>query len=266
LKPATDDALIDVFLSPVRKCANYKPAFGQSGRKGLVVREFRKLYGSDLFYAWLGLDSPEMYAAHKAAGGITSMYRQIGVGSERLFRAVLAAELGLSNSQMKWSYEYEKSRRTVGIHTLDARIATDDLKAPARERFAEWLGKASAAVTTRKTAPELAGATFEVRQGYKSADSKRQNADLRYGIHAYQADLLPAFAVFSAQVSEPVIRRYRSDGMLVLTGTLDKDPLRSTFAFFSEVVGYDLAGFFDRNAATFRLEVTEVVQKLLEPA
>ena len=43
--------------------------------------------------------------------------------------------------------------------------------------------------------------------GMKSADSKRQNADLRYGIQAYRNGLLPAFAVFSNQVSQPVLTR-----------------------------------------------------------
>ena len=40
-----------------------------------------------------------------------------------------------------------------------------------------------------------------------------------------QAGLLPCFAIFSAQVSEPVLRRYRQDGMLVLTGILGLDDL-----------------------------------------
>lgn len=34
-----------------------------------------------------------MYAAHKAAGGMTSVYRQIGIGCERLFRKLVSAEL-----------------------------------------------------------------------------------------------------------------------------------------------------------------------------
>jgi hypothetical protein len=34
------------------------------------------MYGADPFCSWVGLDSPLMYAAHKAAGGMTSVYRQ----------------------------------------------------------------------------------------------------------------------------------------------------------------------------------------------
>jgi|TARA_B110000093_G_scaffold183087_1_gene232057 hypothetical protein len=99
--------------------------------------------------------------------------------------------------------------------------------------------------------------------GVESADSKRQNADLRYGIQAYRNGLLPAFAVFSNQVSQPVLTRYRADGMLVLTGTLSTDPTKSTFAFFKDVVGYDLAAFFRRNSARMAVEVQEIVGALL---
>mgnify|MGYP006091295907 FL=1 len=99
--------------------------------------------------------------------------------------------------------------------------------------------------------------------GVESADSKRQNADLRYGIQAYRNGLLPAFAVFSNQVSQPVLTRYRADGMLVLTGTLSTDPTISTFAFFKDVVGYDLAAFFRRNSARMAVEVQEIVGALL---
>ncbi|MCX6277959.1 MAG: hypothetical protein NT004_07665 [Bacteroidetes bacterium] len=68
---------------------------------GVSLSGFLKLYGSDPFYSWIGLDSSLMYAAHKAAGGMTSV---------------------------------------------------------------------------RQTPKN--GVVFEVRQGYKSKDSKRQNADI----------------------------------------------------------------------------------------
>ena len=51
--------------------------------------------------------------------------------------------------------------------------------------------------------------------------------------------------------------------MLVLTGTLSTDPTKSTFAFFKDVVGYDLAAFFRHNSARMALEVQEIVGALL---
>lgn len=261
--PSTDldERFLEAFLAPIRKCANYTPAFGKGkSSQTLKVKEFQALYSADRFYAWLGLDSPLVYAAHKAAGGLTSVYRQIGVGSERLFRMVLSHSLSLSKDDLEWSYEYDKGRGKVGVHTLDAHVALGDLSSDAAERFDSWLrelrGQASIAVP-------ISGAVFEVRQGYKSADSKRQNADLRYGVAAIRAGLLPVFAIMSAQVSEPVIRRYRASSMIVLRGTITNDPTTSTFAFFQEVVGYDLSSFFERNSARIQKEISHVVERLL---
>lgn len=76
-----DEYLRNIFLTPVRKCALYKPAFGQGKAGGLNLEDFQILYGADSFYSWLGLNAPSVYAAHKAAGGLTSVYRQIGIGT-----------------------------------------------------------------------------------------------------------------------------------------------------------------------------------------
>lgn len=259
-----DNELIEIFLSPLRKCSNYKPAFGQARGRGLSLADFQSLYGGDPFYAWLGLDDSMVYSAHKAAGGLTSVYRQLGVGSERLFRAVVGSQLHLNLEQMKWEYEYAKPNNSNGIHTLDARISSSDLMELDRERLNEWMENARKFLNPSGTLiSPLAGIVFEVRQGYKSADSKRQNADLRFGMRAYQENLLPALAIFSSQVSEPVAQRYRKDGMLILTGTTSPDPNISTFAFFREIVGYDLASFFERNSPSIQAEIKSIIQKLL---
>lgn len=261
-----DQHFLEVFLTPLRECKKYQPAFGRGkNNAGSGYSAFEDLYGSDPFYSWLGLASEEVYAAHKAAGGLTSVYRQLGIGAERLFRAILSHCLDLSSDQISWSYEYQVSSSKSGVHTLDARISLDDLYGEKSQRIRSWLDNSLKAVAGGESAGRrVSGVAFEVRQGYKSADSKRQNADLRFGIHAYQNALLPAFAVFSNQVSEPVISRYRADGMLVLTGTLSNDPTRSTFAFTKEVVGYDLAAFFERHKDRLASEVQEIVGSLLK--
>jgi hypothetical protein len=259
-----DNDLIEIFLIPLRKCSDYKPAFGQARSEGFSLSDFYNLYSSDPFYAWLGLDDPMVYSAHKAAGGLTSVYRQLGVGSERLFRAIVSTHFNLSEKQMCWGYEYAKPNNSSGIHTLDTRILSSDLKNEDYEKLNRWLEGARQFLDPNgKLISPLAGVVFEVRQGYKSADSKRQNADLRFGMHAYQENLLPALAILSSQVSEPVAQRYRKDGMLILTGTISQDPNISTFAFFKEVIGYDLAKFFERNSLTIQAEVKAIIRKLL---
>ena len=88
-----ENQYLEIFLAPVRQCKSYRPKFGQRNKKqGFSLSEFKTLYGSDPFYSWVGLDTDLMYAAHRAAGGMTSVYRQIGIGCERLFRTLRSAE------------------------------------------------------------------------------------------------------------------------------------------------------------------------------
>ena len=97
---------ISIFLEPIRKCKDYKPKFGESqNEQGVSLENFLQLYSTDPFYAWIGLDNRLMYAAHKAAGGMTSIYRQIGIGCEYLFREILADMAQYENKEfVRWSY------------------------------------------------------------------------------------------------------------------------------------------------------------------
>lgn len=91
-------------------CRDYQPRFGGGRKSGYSLDEFRALYGQDPFYAWLGLDSPLVFAAHRAAGGITSLYRQIGIACERLFRRIVQDKLGISASDVAWTYVARSTR------------------------------------------------------------------------------------------------------------------------------------------------------------
>ena len=261
-----DGKYLELLLEPMRECAKYKPAFGKQTDEGVSLEEFHALYAADPLYKWVGLDSPLMYAAHKAAGGMTSIYRQLGIGCERLLRSVVQDELALNADQAAWSYEYEKDEGAVATHTLDVRLNIADISdAQAQARLRSWLDRVGAELKLKpKSVKELQGAVFEVRQGYKSADSKRQNADIRFGANAHTENYLPVVCVVSTQVSEPVIRRYRNNRILVLLGHLKGDTV-STFAFCKEVVGYDLAAFFVRNTTKLRKEFDAVLKGLLTP-
>lgn len=256
-----DRVLREILLEPIRRCMGYKPAFGQGSQDGFTLTQFQRLYGADPFYAWIGLDNGAVYAAHKAAGGLTSVYRQLGVGCERLVRFIFASCFTLNQEQMTWQYEYSKQNKSTGIHSLDVKVALTDLSGKSKDRLNSWLEEFRKSSSVKR--PKLVGSVFEVRQGYKSADSKRQNADLRFGMHAYQESLLPVFLLMSAQISEPVANRYRADGMLVLIGSDENNPMISTFAFFREVVGFDLAEFFKRNSQELKREVDSIVKSLL---
>jgi hypothetical protein len=258
-----DAIYMELLLKPVRKCADYLPTLGKSGNKRTGPIEFAALYGADPFYHWVGLDNPLMYAAHKAAGGMTSIYRQIGIGCERLFRRLLVDHLGLSADKVTWHYEL--GERTL---SLDGRVTIEEIPTPADQiRVQEWLDTAADHLgLAPRVKAALAGSVFEVRQGYKSKDSKRQHADIANAATAYSRGFLPCLIVFSAQIDEDVLTRYRNKQWLVLTGQkIDDSPLRSTYKFCKDVIGYDLAAFFERQSATLREALREVLEKLLSP-
>jgi hypothetical protein len=209
-----------------------------------------------------------MYAAHKAAGGMTSVYRQIGIGCERLFRKILEDKLAIGPEESAWSYKVRVKRNKYRTLSLDGRIRLDAIADQARrQRVRDWLVHASDAVGVQpRIRDALVGAVFEVRQGYKSKDSKRQNADIGNAATAYSQAYLPCIAVFSTQIDDDVAARYRMVKWVLLVGsTSSPSPIESTYAFMREVVGFDLARFFETHADTLRGEIAAVLKALLSP-
>jgi len=265
----TEESYLKLLLDPLDKCANYKPKFGSVDSKGVSLSEFKDLYGNDPFYHWVGLDDELMYAAHKAAGGMTSVYRQLGQGCERLFRAIVKDSLGLNEEQVSWKYVIEKKDGKKAVLTLDARIDLDHIKnrPVERENVQDWLVRCANFLDYPDVKiRELRGVVFEARQGYKSADAKRQNADLQFAVNAVSHDYLPVLSVISTHVSQTVIRRYRNAKMLVITGNASTDDTVSTYAFFRKAVGFELDQFFERNTENMRKRCRAVLEKLLTPA
>ncbi len=265
-----DERYLRIVLEPIRVSAEYRPKFGRgSKRGGLSLGEFQDLYRNDPFYGWFGLDNPLMYAAHKAAGGMTSVYRQIGIGCERLFRAVLRDCLGLSAEDAKWSYEVPTTGGGSRRLHLDGRVPLDKIKdKPARDRFHKWMRDSARLLRVDSdVSSTLKGVVFEVRQGYKSKDSKRQNADIANAATAYAKAYLPCAVILSTQIDSDILLRYRARKWSMLTGvTGAADPLLSTYDFLKEVVGYDLSSFFNRNQGVLKNEIGSILEKLLEPA
>lgn len=261
-----DDTYFELLATSIRVCANYKPKFGTGGDAGLTRAQFQARYGADPFYRWVGLDSPLIYAAHKAAGGMTSIYRQLGIGGERLFRQVIRDQLGLDADQARWTYTVPGQGKDRKLE-LDGRIQFDDIKdRDARSRVERWAGGVAQGL---ELDPEftstMKGVVFEVRQGYKSADSKRQNADVANASNAYASLYVPSIVLLSTQINEVVSARYVAARWLLLTGTIEGTPTDSTYAFCREILGYDLAAFFQRNSDRFKAVLEEVVASLLAP-
>jgi hypothetical protein len=264
-----DTPYLDLVLEPIRVCAKYKPRFGQGNKAGgLSLQQFKTLYQADPFYNWFGLDNPMMYAAHKAAGGMTSVYRQIGLGCEKLFRTIVRDSLGLTDEDVAWSYEFLLPTGKKRTLHLDGRVSLERISDKGKRRvFHEWMRKSAEKVgVDPKVFATLEGTVFEIRQGYKSKDSKRQNADLANAATAYTKAYLPCAAILSTQIDGDILYRYTREKWAVITGVVGAgNPLISTYDFMREIVGYDLEGFFKRNSKVLQKEVEVVLGALLTP-
>jgi hypothetical protein len=260
-----DQKYLDLIINKINVCKAYKPKFGQG--KEVTFKEFEVLYGSDSFYAWFGLDNPLIYAAHKAAGGITSLYRQIGIGCEQMFRQIIRDQFQLTAAQATWSYTVKVPGGKDRKLSLDGRIQLGDLQSDEhKRRVSEWMAKVTAAMGMDTViARALKGPVFEVRQGYKSKDSKRQNADIGNAGTAYTQGYLPVAVILSTQIDADVADRYINAGWLLLRGHLSDSPISSTYAFCDQVLGYDLAGFLKRNSTELKRTVEQVLKALLTP-
>lgn len=260
-----DDKYREILISPLRQCATYTPKFGHKNDEGVTLSEFQVLYGEDAFYKWLGLDNPLIYSAHKAAGGITSIYRQIGIGCERLVREIFIDSLNLSTTDVIWSYtipgQNEKTRKLSLDGRIDIANITNENK---RLVFQKWVQTLAQKLGLEsEVASAMKGVVFEVRQGYKSKDSKRQNADIANAAIAYTKGYIPCLMVMSAQIDDDIVARYKEAKWIILTGSREGSTTASTFSFFKDIVGFDLADFMSENQSYFQSEVKCVLTALL---
>ncbi|HNQ23453.1 MAG TPA: hypothetical protein PKK06_10200 [Phycisphaerae bacterium] len=223
------------------------------------------MYREDEFYSWFGLDSPLVYAAHKAAGGMTSVYRQIGLGCQHVFQHVLQDTLGLSPADATWSYTVRPRGAKPRTLALDGRIPLEQVADAAMlRRVKSWLCEASESVDLKgRSADTLQGCVFEVRQGYQSNDAKRQNADVANAANAFAHRYPPVMLLLSIQIPDNLAERYARAHWLILRGAVAGTTVDSTYAFCRDVLGYDLAGFFRRNATAIRTETLAVFEELL---
>lgn len=260
-----NNELVELFISPLQECVDYKPHFGNNARKeGYSLPDFLNLYGQDPFYSWIGLNSPYMYAAHKAAGSMTSVYRQIGIGCERLFRQIIFEQTGYANySSSQWSYTAVTKSGKEKTLSLDGRLELKDINnVTIRKNVERWIHDYF--VYLDVDVRELRGAVFEVRQGYKSKDSKRQNADLDNATVAYSKSYLPVFTIFSSQIDNDIALRYHNGKCGMLIGNIQGNTTSSLYKFCNDVLLFDLAYFFEKNSTTIKNSVQEVLKALLK--
>lgn len=260
-----NEQYVEIFLEPLYECLNYNPKFGHSDKEnGYTLSDFLNLYGSDPFYSWIGLDSPYMFAAHKASGCMTSIYRQIGIGCERLFRQILCDCANYAEySSSQWSYTAKTKAGKDKVLSLDGRLELNDIRnLEVKEKVRQWIYGYSKELGVDGS--KMRGAVFEVRQGYKSKDSKRQNGDLDNATVAYAYDYLPVFTVFSSQIDNDIVLRYTNNRCGIIIGSLQGNSYTSLFIFCKEILGYDLAEFFKTHSPIIREKMQTILKKLFD--
>jgi hypothetical protein len=145
-----DESYSLILINAIHTCKQYKPRFG-SQNKGITLEEFKVLYGSDPFYSWMGLDSPLLYSAHKAAGCMTSIYRQIGIGCQQLFQRILIDYIRLTKEEANWSYKVKKTGGQYQTLYLDARIPLSSVKDTEKRKIIQgWLLEAGHTVNVQQ--------------------------------------------------------------------------------------------------------------------
>ena len=150
--------------------------------------------------------------------------------------------------------------------SLDGKISLTDIRNTRRlASIQKWLMESAAHLhVDRKMVSQLRGAVFEIRQGYKSKDSKRQNADLGNAANAYTNFYLPVLGLLSIQIDSDIEYRYTRSQWLILKGSLHGSPIDSMYVFCRDILGYDLASFFKRVSPRIKNEVEAIIQALLQ--
>lgn len=183
-------------------------------------------------------------------------------GCENLFREIIIDSTGyIDRASAAWSYKTKTSADKDRTLSLDGRLELRDIQnAETKRRVEKWL-----ADYCRILGAEVPryGAVFEVRQGYKSKDSKRQNGDIDSIAVAWAQGYMPVFAVFSSQIDGDLVLRYRNSRGGIVFGRTAGTSTESLFIFSRDVLGFDLADFFRRNSPMIKQEMAETLEALL---
>ena len=109
----------------------------------------------------------------------------------------------------------------------------------------------------------VTGVVFEVRQGYKSKDSKRQNVDIANASNAYANGYIPCLMVMSSQIDDDIFTRYNAAKWAMLQGVIGATEINSTFLFFRNVIGFDFVEFMSLNRQYFKENIANVLDRLM---
>ena len=163
-------------------------------------------------------------------------------------------------------YEYQYGIDCICVHDDNGkRIIFDEIADnDSRDRIVVWKEEVFKQLELTKNIREaITGVVFEVRQGYKSKDSKRQNADIANAANAYANGYVPCLMVMSSQIDDDILIRYRQAKWLILQGFVGLNEYTSTYDFYKTVVGFDFVDFMNNNQEFFQAEIHSILEKLM---
>lgn len=258
-----DDDLLDCLIKPILDSASL-PKFGTG--KGVKVDEFTENRKSDPLYGNIGLDTPEIYAAHAGSSVITSAYRQLGIGLERAMRLIIAKECDFIDvpednpDMLKWYFD-----SATGItRELDLLISTemfnDESKKLQLYELAKLMKPGFSVESSR-----FKGIVFEIRQGYQSADSKRVKGDLEIVTKAEEKGFLAVVMIGSNSYNDSVISTYKNGGLPILVPSTDGQGKshECPYCFFNYFIDYDLRSALARIGPKAKSQLTSHIRRRL---
>jgi len=206
----------------------------------------------DPVWSHFGFDNEEFLRLRNIGNYYTSIFRKIGDMYEKFVRAVVMYCLGLSENQIRYSFDIDidgrLQTRSLDV-SIDSNTITDTLLAlTVRQEFA----RIAQELDPTSSQPFSSIGVMEVRSCYMIGDSKRIQADESAAVYARTARLLPILMVFcSTSLPSPLIRLRRS--WYVVEG-------RKAYDLLQQLTGFDLYGFLAANRSTLRKEVGKVIE------
>lgn len=150
--------------------------------------------------------------------------------------------------------------------SLDGRIILEKIPNDVvRQRCLNWMSQVANDLHLASSVKDaMTGIVFEVRQGYKSKDSKRQNADIANASNAYANGYIPCLMVMSTQIDDDIVSRYKVAKWAILQGYVGETPFVSTYDFFDQIIGFDFVKFMRDNQEYFKEKINLVLEQLMK--
>jgi hypothetical protein len=203
------------------------------GRVGATNSEMKR-YKTDPVFSLFMMDSKDVVEARARGALVMSITRKLGDLYEHCVKEILKNQLGLNDSQIKYSAHIDEETRS-----LEARVLLDEIEDEKRKLKVKQVMEALAGEKKLKyhNRTEFAGIGFEVRYCYQIGDSKRIQADLHMADHLFSDNILPVMLIFcSTSLEDPVDRFRKRSYWTVLEG-------RATYSLLEALTGFDFYSF-----------------------